>query len=181
MTSVFLGGSRAISKLNSVIREQLTNLMNHRCTILIGDANGADKAMQRFFADHRYENVIVFCMNDFRNNLGSWQTRVIRADRKTRGFSYFSMKDKEMSREVRCGLMLWDGMSKGTLRNILELVADHKKVLVYLAPEKRFYKLTTEEELGDLLSRCDSAVIQNLTRELGTELQLNLRQTEMPS
>ena len=66
MTPVFLGGSRAVSKLNSVIREQLTNLMNHRCTILIGDANGADKAMQRFFAHHHYESVVVLCMNDFR-------------------------------------------------------------------------------------------------------------------
>jgi len=181
MTSVFLGGSRAVSKLNSVIREQLTNLMNHRCTILIGDANGADKAMQRFFADNHYENVVVFCMNEFRNNLGSWQTKVIRADRKTRGFSYFTIKDKEMSREAKCGLMLWDGVSKGTLRNIFELVRDHKKVLVYLAPEKQFYKLTSEEELADLLSHCDAAVIQNLTRELGPELQLNLKHPEMSS
>ncbi len=180
MTPVFLGGSRAISKLNSVIREQLTNLMNHRCTILIGDANGADKAMQRFFADQQYENVVVFCMNDFRNNLGSWQTRVIRADRKTRGFSYFTIKDKEMSREAKCGLMLWDGLSKGTLRNIFELVRDHRKVLVYLAPEKKFYKLTSNEELADLLSRCDSAVIQNLTRELGPELYLDPKRPEIP-
>jgi hypothetical protein len=181
MTPIFLGGSRAVSKLNSVIREQLINLMNHRCTILIGDANGADKAMQRFFADHHYTSVVVFCMNEFRNNLGSWQTRVIRADRKTRGFSYFTIKDKEMSREAKCGLMLWDGASKGTLRNIFELVHDHKRVLVYLAPEKKFYKLTSEEELADLLSHCDAAVIQNLTRELGPELQLDLRPAQMPS
>jgi hypothetical protein len=53
MPPVFLGGSRAVSKLDSVIHKQLTNLMNHQCPILIGAANSADKAMQRFLADHQ--------------------------------------------------------------------------------------------------------------------------------
>jgi hypothetical protein len=39
VTSVFIGGSRAISKLNDVIREQLDNLITKKCAIFIGDAN----------------------------------------------------------------------------------------------------------------------------------------------
>jgi len=39
VTSVFIGGSRAISKLNGVIREQLDNLITKKCAIFIGDAN----------------------------------------------------------------------------------------------------------------------------------------------
>lgn len=72
MTNVFIGGSRAISNLNDVIREQLDNLMSKRCMVLIGDANGADKAVQKHFAEKRYQNVIVFCMEHCRNNVGGW-------------------------------------------------------------------------------------------------------------
>ena len=59
---VFIGGSRAVSKLNAVIRGGLDDLMKRGCTILIGDANGADKAVQTYFAKERYAKVIVFCM-----------------------------------------------------------------------------------------------------------------------
>ena len=47
MTSVFIGGSRAVSRLNDTIREQLDNLIARGRQILIGDANGADRAVQQ--------------------------------------------------------------------------------------------------------------------------------------
>jgi hypothetical protein len=171
MTHVFLGGSRAVSRLNPLIREQLENLINRRCTILIGDANGADKAMQKYFAEQNYQDVIVFCMNRFRNNLGTWQTRIVKTDRSRKDFAYFSTKDKEMAREAKCGLMLWDGESKGTLSNIIELIRAQKKVLVYLAPLKKFFKLSTEIDLEMMLSYCDSKTIENLKCQLLPELQ----------
>jgi hypothetical protein len=172
MTSIFLGGSRAVSHLNLQIREQLENLMNRRCTILIGDANGADKVMQKFFAEQNYSNVVVFCMNQPRNNLGPWQTRIIKPDRAKKDFAYFSKKDREMAKEANCGLMLWDGESKGTLRNIMDLVCTHKKVLVYLAPTKKFYKLSTEQELEAMLLDCDAKIIEDLKHRLQPELHL---------
>jgi hypothetical protein len=172
MTSVFLGGSRAVSRLNAAILEQLENLMNRGCTILIGDANGADKAMQKFFATQHYQNVVVFCMNHFRNNLGSWDTRVIRTNGGRKDFAHFSTKDKEMVREAQCGLMLWDGESKGTLRNIVELVQAKKPVLVYLAPAKKFYRLSTEQDFEIMLSHCDPTIVRNLKHQLRPELPL---------
>jgi hypothetical protein len=172
MTSVFLGGSRAVSRLNPLIREQLENLISRRCTILIGDANGADKAMQKFFAEQNYRNVIVFCMDHFRNNLGSWETRTLKVGHSRKDFAYYSIKDKEMAREAKCGFMLWDGESKGTLRNIFELISAQKAVLVYLAPAKKFFRLSTEQELEAMLSHCDSAIIENLKHQLHPQLQL---------
>ena len=38
--NVFIGGSRAVSKLNAVIRMRLDHLIKRGCTIFIGDANG---------------------------------------------------------------------------------------------------------------------------------------------
>jgi hypothetical protein len=112
VTSVFIGGSRAISKLNNVIREQLDNLITKHCAILIGDANGTDKAIQTYFAQKHYPNVAVFCMvHHCRNNVGDWPYRPITAPSKAKGFEYYAAKDAAMAQEAKCGLMLWDGES----------------------------------------------------------------------
>ena len=63
--------------------------------ILVGDANGADKAIQRYLADKSYPNVLVHCMKDHcRNNVGNWPTREVSAPRGAKGFDYYSLKDR---------------------------------------------------------------------------------------
>jgi adenine-specific DNA-methyltransferase len=77
MTTVFVGGSRAVSKLNDAIREQLDELIAKKCSFFVGDANGADKAIQNYLARIRYPHVTVYCTEECRNNLGSWTVRVV--------------------------------------------------------------------------------------------------------
>lgn len=174
MTSVFIGGSRAISKLNEAIREQLDNLITKNCAILIGDANGTDKAVQKYFAQRRYPNVTVFCMaNHCRNNVAGWPTRPVAAPPKAKGFEYYAAKDAAMAQEAKCGLMLWDGGSRGTLNNVLNLLGHGKKVMVYLGPSKSFFKLSSEEDLDALLARCDQNTIQDLRRRLEPQLRFH--------
>jgi hypothetical protein len=174
VTSVFIGGSRAISKLNEVIREQLDNLITKRCAILIGDANGTDNAIQKYFAQKHYVNVTVFCMADHcRNNVGDWPTRPIAAPPKAKGFEYYAAKDAAMAQEAKCGLMLWDGESRGTLNNVLNLLGHGKKVMVYLGPYRSFYKLSNENDLDALLARCDQDTIQDLKRRLEPQLRFH--------
>ena len=48
---IFIGGSRAVSKLSEVIRARLDDFIRRGSSILIGDANGADKAVQQYFAE----------------------------------------------------------------------------------------------------------------------------------
>ena len=68
--------------------------------ILVGDGNGADKAIQRYLAEKSYPNVLVHCMKDHcRNNVGNWPTREIDAPRGVRGFDYYSLKDRAMTRK----------------------------------------------------------------------------------
>ena len=56
-------------------------------TILVGDANGADKAVQRYLADNGYRNVVVHCMaRNCLNNIGGWPTHESQAPRGARGF-----------------------------------------------------------------------------------------------
>ena len=112
---VFVAGSRQISRLPAEVRNRLDTMIEKGFQILVGDANGADKAIQRYLADKSYSNVLVHCMKDrCRNNVGSWPTREVDAPRGARGFDYYSLKDRAMAEAAEYGLMLWDGKSKGT-------------------------------------------------------------------
>jgi len=170
MTTVFIGGSRAVSRLNSIIREKLDDLINRKCMIFVGDANGADKAVQQHLASRSYEHVLVYCMDRCRNNLGKWPAKHVATPSDRRGFAYYAAKDLAMAHDAKCGMMLWDGKSKGTLNNIQQIISAGKKALVYLASEKAFRKLSTEQELHDLLQCCNQSAIRQAQRQIGTEL-----------
>lgn len=181
MTNVFIGGSRAVSRLNSVIRERLDELIERNCAILLGDANGADKSVQQHFADRGYRHVTIYCMDRCRNNVGLWPTRQVSRPGATRNFAYYAMKDLAMTQDAKCGVMLWDGRSKGTLNNIQNLLSSGKKTLVYLGPERAFHKLCSMDDLSRILERCDPFAIANaqgeITQKLASARQLELRTT----
>lgn len=162
MKTVFMGGSRSISRLNPALRAKLNAVLRKNYKIVIGDANGADKAVQKHLHDRRYPNVVVFSMGQSRNNLGNWPTKYVHSEDSTGGFEYYSKKDIRMADESDCGLMLWDGKSKGTLRNIHHLLQENKTVLVYLSPEKKFYSLTTPNELRSFLAHHSPAGLRRL-------------------
>jgi adenine-specific DNA-methyltransferase len=96
-------------------------------TILIGDANGADKAVQEYLAASGYRNVTVYCMEQCRNNAGAWPTRNVKPPGARKDFAYYAAKDLVMAEEARCGVMLWDAKSKGTLNNMVNLVGAGKR------------------------------------------------------
>jgi len=152
---VFIGGSRSLSRLSKQIKQRLDNMIERRLTIVVGDANGVDKAVQRHLANRSYGNIIVFCMADIcRNNIGKWPTHEVRAPQGgRRDAAFFSVKDRAMGAEADYGLMLWDGKSRGTLANIKDLVERQKPVVVYFAPDKSFLTLRRYEELSELLGK----------------------------
>jgi hypothetical protein len=152
MNSVFVAGSRAVSRLNSLVKERLDNIMKQNLAVLVGDANGADKAVQRYLAKCHYPNVVVYSMDVCRNNVGGWPTRLHTAKPGARrDRHYYGIKDLAMTKDASCGFMLWDGVSKGTLTNVLNLLNARKKTLLYLNPKKLFFKLRTFEDLQEAL------------------------------
>jgi hypothetical protein len=181
MMPVFIGGSRAVSRLCPIIREKLDDLIGRNCQIFVGDANGVDKAVQQHFFDRGYRNVTVYCMDRCRNNLGAWTLKHISQPGSVKDFAYYAAKDLAMANDAKCGVMLWDGKSKGTLNNIQNLVSSGKKALVYLAPEKTFHKLSSDLDLRELLGRCDQANIEQAQRQIRSKLsdqtQLSLHPT----
>jgi hypothetical protein len=165
MTKVFIGGSRRVSRLDGQVRARIDRMIEQRLSVVVGDANGADKAVQHYLRDRGYQTVEVFCMaGSCRNNLGSWPTRVIVAPKGTRGFDYFTTKDREMAKEASVGFMIWDGKSFGTLVNVLRLVRQEKNSVVYNVPKKEFCTVRNGSDWGNLLAQCDEELRQRFER-----------------
>ena len=138
MNTIFIGGSRHISCLPSEIKDRLNKIIDNQHCVLVGDANGADKAVQKHFADAAYDKVTVFCTGDnYRNNLGHWPTHNVEPPRGAKGFQFYAAKDREMATKADFGLMIWDGKSPGTLLNVLRLAKAGKISVLYNAPEKK--------------------------------------------
>ncbi len=153
MTKVFIGGSRHVSRLNVQVRERLDNIMAKGFPIVVGDANGADKAVQKFLHSHNYENVEVFCSEDIcRNNVGLWRTRNIKTGSTRKNAQFYSAKDRAMSKEATVGLMIWDGKSVGTLLNVYRLINLQKKALMFSLLEKRFCEFSSTLEWESFLA-----------------------------
>jgi nucleoside 2-deoxyribosyltransferase len=165
---VFIAGSRRLSRLGADVWRRIDNIIEKGFTVLIGDANGVDKAVQQYLVARHYSAVIVFCMEDgCRNNAGGWTTRVVVSpDASRHDFAHFSTKDREMVREADYGLMLWDGRSRGTLTSTIGLVRKGKPVVVYLAPEKSFHEVRDSRQLGEVLKRVDPSVLEVLDGDL---------------
>jgi hypothetical protein len=71
-----------------------------------------------------------------------------------------------MVQEADYGLMLWDGKSRGTLTNIVDLVRQGRPVVVYVAPAKTFATLHESEHLANFGRRFDPAILQHIERDL---------------
>ena len=65
-----------------------------------------------------------------------------------------------MAKETDYGFMLWDGKSNGTLNNIINLLKENKKILIYFSPTKSFDTLITFNNLEMLLAKCDKKSLE---------------------
>ncbi len=172
MTKVFVGGSRRISRLNDAVRHRLDTIISKGIDVLVGDANGADKAVQAYLHQRGYERVHVFCTGEIcRNNVGAWSLERVQPkkaeSRKDR--SFYALKDAAMSQEATHGLMLWDGKSLGTLVNVVRLVRRGKAAVVYVGPVKAFAEIRKAEDYTKLFKYCDRSLIKKAEIEVDKE------------
>ncbi|MDD3200197.1 MAG: hypothetical protein PHV71_08105 [Eubacteriales bacterium] len=152
---VFIAGPRAVSKLNKSVEDRLFNIYNNNFTVLVGDANGVDKLIQNFYLKLNYKNVVVYASKGLaRNNIGNWPIENVVVANKVRGFDFYTQKDVAMSKSADYGFMIWNGKSKGTLNNVLNLVFNNKKVLVYFIPQDKFILIENKLKLEQLISLC---------------------------
>lgn len=162
MTTVFLSGSRSISRLTDPIKQRLRTICEKELHVIVGDANGADKAMQMFLAENQYPSVeVYYAGEDCRNNIGGWTERKVAVDGKSRGRALHTQKDKEMAVVADYGLVLWNGKSAGSIANVFELFETGKKSVIYFAPDKKFVNIVSGDDINLLLKRCDKEALQD--------------------
>lgn len=170
MTKVFIGGSRKVSRLSADVKQRIDRIIAGDLEVVVGDANGADKAVQRYLDEQGYSNVVVFCTGQRpRNNVGKWQLRSIQPPSKRKDYRYYTAKDKAMTEEATHGLMLWDGKSVGTLLNVLRLLGQGKKVVVFDAPRRAFLELRKPDDWDQVIKRCDPETISEVERKATAE------------
>ena len=148
---VFIGGSRSIYHLNPEVRQRLNRIIQKKIKVLIGDANGADKAVQKHFKECGYSNVRVFHMsNSCRNNLGNWPTEEIAISEDATGRSFYALKDRVMTDHCTVGFMIWDGESKGTYDNVLHLLFQKKLIILYHTKQRKYFNIESVQDWDDM-------------------------------
>ncbi|HIJ75158.1 MAG TPA: hypothetical protein HPP81_00410 [Deltaproteobacteria bacterium] len=172
MTKVFIGGSRGVSRLSEPIRMRLDRIIEKGLPVIIGDANGVDKAVQQYLNSKNYLNVEVFCSGHVcRNNIGNWKQRKVSSTARNKTFDFYATKDRTMADEATVGFMVWDGKSKGTLLNVFRLLKRQKKAVVYDVAEKRFYELKALAHWEEFISHCDGELRNKIEQQAAHEDQ----------
>jgi len=162
VSTIFIGGSRHISRLSPEIKQRLDNVISSLHHVVVGDANGADRAVQNHFHDACYEKVTVFSSGEPRNNVGLWPAIIINPPQHAKGFQFYAAKDREMAKRADFGLMIWDGKSPGTLLNVLRLTCAGKIAVLFSTPEKRAINIKGPADWNALLSRFSDQLLSDL-------------------
>ena len=152
--TVFISGSLSVTELSDFAKAHIRSVVTSRMNVLIGDAYGADKAVQQeLYKKYDYHFVTVYASNGkARNNLGNHTVKAVNVPSGIYGRAYYEQKDIAMSRDCNFGFMLWDGKSNGTLNNIRRLIGMNKISIVCLNGTHKSFKIDTEQQLKDMLS-----------------------------
>ncbi len=176
VSAIFVGGSRRIACLPMEAKARIDNVVNRGFVILVGDANGADKAAQQHLAKANYDKVIVYCSGGAsRNNIGQWPTHSVDTEERERNFQFYAAKDREMARQADFGLMIWDGRSPGTVLNILRLVQESKKAVLVSVAEKSGIEFRNRGDWETFLTRCLSKLLRDMERRVTPDERVMLR------
>lgn len=166
-TIVFLSGSRRIRHINDLIRSRIDNMIRQDFSVVIGDADGADKAMQEYLAERRYSKVIVYCSgNTCRNNIGRWEVRNIPVNHRPGSREFYVVKDVAMADQADFGFLVWDGKSAGTFGNLLELVKRGKKALVYYVADSSYHQVSSFQHAHQILLKSSTTTVMKIYKKL---------------
>ena len=150
---IFIAGPRAIKSLDKNIINKIDNICRKNYEIVVGDADGIDSSVQEYLNQRKYKNVKLYASNGMaRNNYGNWRVENVKVDSNIKGFDFYAQKDLKMVKDADIGFMIWNGESKGTFNNMINLLNMKKEVILYYIIDKKFYKIINENELSKFLS-----------------------------
>lgn len=153
MTTVFIAGSISISRLHEKVADRINKIVSSDFNVVVGDADGADTSIQECLQRYQAGKVTVYCTGDSpRNNVAEWPIHRVVSKAKAGTRAYFTAKDLEMARHSDYGLMVWDCKSTGTLSNVIELLREKKKSVVFVNKNKDFVTVSDKGGLERLVA-----------------------------
>lgn len=153
MTTVFIAGSISISRLHEKVADRINKIVSSDFDVVVGDADGADTSIQECLKRYQAGKVTVYCTGDSpRNNVAEWPVHRVVSKAKSGTRAYFTAKDIEMARDSDYGLMVWDCKSTGTLSNVIELLKEKKKSVVFVNKNKDFVTISDKTGLERLVA-----------------------------
>ncbi len=158
MTSLVLAGSIKVAFLPDDLVAEISFESANDVEFLIGDAPGADLSLQHLLKRLGCQRVSVFFTGErVRNNVNNWPTKKIETGLKSKSSAVHAFKDRAMTNLADRGLMLWDGVSAGTLANIIDLVKLGKACTLYLADTGERLELMSESDLESVAEMSPAA------------------------
>lgn len=174
MATVFIAGSISISRLHDKVKKRIENVVASDLEVVVGDADGADTSIQDCLSDKGAQRVTVYCSGDQpRNNVADWPVRNIYPEAARGSRAYFTAKDLEMAHASDYGLMIWDCKSTGTLSNVIELLRDDKKSVVFVNKNKDFITVSDMLGLEKLLSFMSDRARLNAEKKISLSARIS--------
>jgi hypothetical protein len=175
MTKIFIAGSMSIKHLDSKVKSRIDNIIDAGFTVLVGDADGVDFAVQMYLHQRDVNRVIVYCSGaEPRRNVGDWPVRRVQVKHARSGSrAFFTAKDVEMAKTADFGLMIWDAKSVGTLRNVIELLCRNKKSVVFINTAKQFRTIGEVSQLENLMIHMDESALRIAEVKIGLRFKIS--------
>ena len=145
MTTVFIAGSIKIKHLDRKFKERIDKIIASGFDVVVGDADGADTAIQTYLFEQGSSNTTVYCSGPRpRNNVGKWPIHSVTSDLAPGSRAYFTAKDVAMAEAADY---------PGTLSNVIELLGRKKKSAVFVNKAKEFMTVGDVAQLQALVAR----------------------------
>jgi hypothetical protein len=184
------------------VRERVDSIVSKGLDILLGDSEkGIDNTIAHYLKKIGYPNVTVFSIHPssrIKHLPKQWEFKKItpialekrdKNDKIINGRDLEAAKDRAMGDICDFGLVVWQdtyinprfgqkSVSSGSLRNMVQLLLNHKPVALYHRPEScdydnflfKQYDLKTIEQLkDDVVSHLDSIVVERFNKILKEE------------
>lgn len=185
MPAVFISGSRVISYIPDEALNRVNKMIEGRMDILIGDSErGVDARIAAYLYERQYDRVDIYTVRDaprISKRCSTWGVvnvqRSVEPKRNAQGEtvnqrSIETEKDRAMADRAEFGLVVWQpeytnrfgrtSVSKGSLRNMYQLLRSGKPVVLYLhsAQSNAFehVALKSLSDLTDVVTRLSSTV-----------------------
>ena len=163
-----------IKTIDQKIKDRIDNIINSGFAIVVGDADGADCAIQSYLLSKNAIDVTIYCSGlNARNNVGGWPVKTIETKHTEGSRQFFTAKDLAMADIADYGLMIWDNKSTGTLSNVIELLAREKKSLVFVNKEKNFSAISSVEHLEILIGNMSDFSQKKADKKIGVNKRIS--------